>query len=127
MESNRYAEKRGEGWYVAGTRISLDSVIYAFLEGLSPEATARECFPDLSLEQVYGAIAFYLAHRKELDAYLTGAGDEFERQRNEQQAQYPGLTAKLAQARRELAVGAKPRSHSSRQMKISTGESWPVC
>lgn len=31
---------------------------------------AAECFPVLSLEQVYGAITYYLGHRGEVDAYL---------------------------------------------------------
>jgi hypothetical protein len=32
---NQYVEKYDEGYWVAGTRVSLDSVILAFLEGLS--------------------------------------------------------------------------------------------
>ena len=59
----RYVEKRDGGYWVNDSRISLDSVVFAFLDGLSPEAIARECFPTLSLEQVYGAITYYLAHR----------------------------------------------------------------
>jgi hypothetical protein len=46
-----YVEKHDEGYWVAGTRVSLDSVILAFLEGLSPETIATECFPILTLEQ----------------------------------------------------------------------------
>jgi len=32
-----YIEQRNGGYYVAGTRISLDSVVYAFNRGESPE------------------------------------------------------------------------------------------
>ena len=39
------------------------------LRGESPEGIA-ESFPALDLEQVYGAIAFYLGHRDTIDAYL---------------------------------------------------------
>jgi uncharacterized protein (DUF433 family) len=60
---NQYVQKRDGGYYVSGTRISLDSVVYAFLRGESPEGIV-ESFPALRLEQAYGAIAFYLAHRK---------------------------------------------------------------
>ena len=66
----RYVEKRDEGYWVAGTRVSLDSIVLAFLEGLSPETIVTECFPVLTLEQVYGAITYYLAHRAEIDRYL---------------------------------------------------------
>ncbi len=66
----QYTEKRNEGYWVAGTRVSLDSVTLAFLDGLSPETIVSECFPVLTLEQVYGAIMYYLSHRDEMDAYL---------------------------------------------------------
>ena len=64
-----YVEKRNEAYWIAGSRVSLDSVIYAFLEGSSPE-TIVDSFDTLSLEQVYGAITYYLSHRSEVDAYL---------------------------------------------------------
>jgi uncharacterized protein (DUF433 family) len=50
-----YVEQRTGGYYVKGTRVSLDSVVYAFLRGESPDGIV-ESFPALSLEQVYGAI-----------------------------------------------------------------------
>jgi uncharacterized protein (DUF433 family) len=50
------------GYYVAGTRVSLDSVVHGFREGLSPEAILED-FETLSLEQVYGAITYYLANQ----------------------------------------------------------------
>jgi len=59
-----------EGAYrVAGSRVSLDSIVDCFREGLSPESIA-ETFPALTLEQVYGAIAFYLANQQMVDDYL---------------------------------------------------------
>ena len=54
---------------ISGTRVSLDSVVYAFLGGQSPESIV-DSFPVLSLEQVYGAITYYLANQAEVDAYL---------------------------------------------------------
>ena len=58
------------GWRVAGTRVSLDSVVHAYWQGRLPEAIVAD-FPSLTLEQVHGAIAFYLGHRNEIDAYLS--------------------------------------------------------
>ncbi|CAN5780611.1 hypothetical protein BH23PLA1_BH23PLA1_28310 [soil metagenome] len=57
------------GWRVAETRVSLDSVVHAFWEGLSPEAIV-DAFPSLRLEQVHGAIATYRHNREEFDHYL---------------------------------------------------------
>ncbi len=48
---------------------SLGSVVYAFLRGESPDGIV-ESFPALSLEQVYGAIAFYLDQREAVDCCL---------------------------------------------------------
>jgi uncharacterized protein (DUF433 family) len=73
----QYVEQRDQGYWVAGSRVSLESIIFAFREGLSPETIAAECFPTLSLEQVYGTITYYLSHRPEIDAYLRDAEDEF--------------------------------------------------
>lgn len=66
---NEYIEEMNGGYYVAGTRISLDSVVYSFERGNSPEAI-RESFPSLKLAQIYGAIAFYLDHQAEVRQYL---------------------------------------------------------
>lgn len=54
---------------VGNTRISLDSVVLAFLQGHSP-ATIQEQYPGLTLEEVQKAIEYYLAHRREVDEYL---------------------------------------------------------
>src|SRR5262245_60097458 len=54
---------------VGNTGVSLDSVVYAFQQGYSPE-TIREQYPALSLEEVYGTIACYLANREEVHQYL---------------------------------------------------------
>ena len=70
VASKNYLEYRNEGYWVCGTRVSLDSVVYAFRSGLSPESIVQS-FPLLTLEQVYGAIAFYLANRTDIDAYLS--------------------------------------------------------
>ncbi|MBW4673565.1 MAG: DUF433 domain-containing protein [Desmonostoc geniculatum HA4340-LM1] len=69
VTAKSYVEYPQNAYWVAGTRISLDSIVYAFRKGLSPESIVNS-FPLLTLEQVYGAIAFYLANRADIDAYL---------------------------------------------------------
>jgi len=89
-----YIQQRNGGYYVQNTRVSLDSVVYRWLEGLSPE-TIAECFPALTLEQIYGAITYYLSHRAEIDAYLKAAAEESENFRQRVRADYPGLSRRL--------------------------------
>jgi len=67
--AKEYIEQRDGNYYVAGTRISLDSITHAFRRGDSPE-TISQNFELLRLEEVYGAIAYYLANQAEIDAYL---------------------------------------------------------
>jgi uncharacterized protein (DUF433 family) len=55
---------------VGGTRVSLDSVLYAFLDGSTPEEIVQQ-YPSLRLADVYTIIAYYLQNRAELDGYLS--------------------------------------------------------
>lgn len=69
VETKAYVEFRDGGYWVAGTRVSLDSLVYRWREGASPE-TIRSRFPALTLLQVYGALTFYLEREAEIDQYL---------------------------------------------------------
>src|SRR5262245_34389205 len=71
-----YVEQRDGGYWLTGTRISLDSLVYAFKRGAAPESIQR-AFPLLTLEEIYGAITFYLAHAQEIDTYLAQAEAAF--------------------------------------------------
>src|ERR1700692_3959181 len=89
-----YVEQRNGGYYGQGTPVSLDSVVYAFLRGESSDGIA-ESFPALTLEQVYGAVAFYLAHRETIDSYLEEGKTESARRRKDPRRKHPQLYAKL--------------------------------
>lgn len=89
-----YVEYRNDAYWVEGTRISLDSIVYAFQKGLSPESIVQS-FPLLTLEQVYGAIAFYLANRNDIDAYLAAEAAAFEDMPQPLQKDAPDLYDKL--------------------------------
>lgn len=93
-----YVEQRSGAFFVAGTRVSLDSVVLGFLRGESPEGIA-ESFPSLTLEQVLGSLAFYLAHREEVDRYLREGSAEFERLRRQAHQDNPELYSRLSDAR----------------------------
>jgi uncharacterized protein (DUF433 family) len=94
-----YVVRVDTGYYVAGTRVSLDSIVYAFLAGQTAEAMAQS-FPVLTLEQVYGAVAYYLGHRQEIDEYLAAQRDDFEAKRAAARAADPMFYQKLLASRR---------------------------
>jgi uncharacterized protein (DUF433 family) len=72
-----YIDERYEGLYIAGTGVSLDSVLINFRQGASPR-TIVEAFPTVTLSQVYGAIAYYLNSEETINAYLAEGERAFE-------------------------------------------------
>jgi uncharacterized protein (DUF433 family) len=101
MSVRQYVERCDGDYYVAGSRVLLDGLIYGWLDGQSPETIAQS-FPVLTLEEVYGAIAFYLGHRDEVDAYLKQREADFAARYRAAREQDPAFYQKLADARRQL-------------------------
>src|SRR5580693_5921497 len=91
--------RKVEGAYRVGkTRVSLDSLVYLFREGMSAESMV-ESYPALTLEQVHGALAFYLGNQKEIDAYLMEGQRAAESQHRQSRQTNADLIAKLQRAR----------------------------
>ena len=103
---SEYIEQRNGGYYIAGTRISLDSVVYSFNRGNSPEAIQAE-YPLLTRAQIDGAIAFYLDHQAMIDEYLARSEREFEANATPLEQANPLLWEKLQRAR---SKAGEPRS-----------------
>ena len=99
-----YVERRDGAYCLSVTRVSLDSIVYAFRRGASPE-TIKSSFPALTLEQVYGAIAYYLSKQTEIDEYLRHSQEAYEaaRQANhdELHGEKPELLDRLMRAKDE--------------------------
>lgn len=88
---------------VGGTRVTLETVLWAYVQGSSAEQIA-ESFPTLELADIHAVIAYYLRHREEVDAYLQHVEAEGNRIRAEFEARYPRheWREKLLARRREL-------------------------
>jgi len=94
-DPREYVHQTPEGsWRLSGSRVSLDSVVHSYWEGQSPEAIAED-FPTLSLEQIHGAIAFYLRHRQEIDQYMASQEKRWEEFRLESQAKHSPLVKRI--------------------------------
>ena len=59
---------------------------------------------ELSLEQVYGAIAFYLAHQQEVEANIREGEEEIQRSVPPWSESHPELYARLECARHEVST-----------------------
>ena len=64
--SKEFVERRDESFYLIGSRVPLAHIVREFQRGESPEAI-RSHYPALSLEQVYGAITFYLGSQEDVE------------------------------------------------------------
>jgi uncharacterized protein (DUF433 family) len=91
---------------VADTRVVLDSVLAGFHQGHSPE-TIRQQYPALTLEEVYGSIAYYLAHGAQIDAYLQRQDAVWQHWLNRSEQQ-PSAVVERLRALRKAGVSEVP-------------------
>ena len=96
-----YVEQRNGGLYIAGSRVSLDSVVIRFREGATPEKIVHS-FPTLKLSNVYGAIAYYLEHEEMIKEYIAEGERELHRLVPPLSQQNPELFARLEAARLQM-------------------------
>jgi len=99
-----YVEERDGGYYIAGTRISLDSIVHAFQEGESPEGILRS-FPMAGpLVRIYGAITFYLENKEKVGAYLRDQERRWDELRKERVREADPLMNRLRDAKEQAAL-----------------------
>lgn len=87
---------------VGSSRVLLELVIRAFEDGATPETIAQQ-YPTMTLADIYGVIAYYLRHRKEVDAYLA----ERERQAEEVRRQIERRQGDMTEVSRRLLARKK--------------------
>jgi len=72
---------------VGRTRVTLDTVIGAFLDGATAEEITYK-YPSLHLADVYAVIAYYLRRPSEVDAYLQRRKQQAESVRKQNEARF---------------------------------------
>ncbi|HTX39439.1 MAG TPA: DUF433 domain-containing protein [Bryobacteraceae bacterium] len=98
--SKEFVERREAGFYLVGSRIPIDRVVWEYRNGETAETTQSH-YPALTLEQVRGAIAFYLDHKDEVEQVI-------EQRRREEEAYIaahptpPEIEEKFVRMRRQL-------------------------
>ena len=90
---------------VGDTRVTLDTVIAAYLDGASPEEIVDR-YPSLALAAVYGVISYYLHHRSRVDAYLRERAQQAAAVRRENEARFN------PQGVRERLLARRPSDNS---------------
>jgi uncharacterized protein (DUF433 family) len=72
---------------IAGTRVTLDTLVAAFNEGATAEEIVQQ-YPSLELGDVYAVIGYYLHNRIEVEHYLERRREEALRVRRENEARF---------------------------------------
>ena len=106
IQGKTYVRKNEQGDLRVGELdVSLDSVVIAYRQGYSAEVI-QQLYPALTLEEVYGAVAFYLANRDEVDQYLNRQESRWTQLRESVAANASPVVARL----RSLAQAANQAS-----------------
>jgi uncharacterized protein (DUF433 family) len=98
--SREFVELRDGSFYLIGSRVPLAHLVREFQQG-EPAEAIRSHYPTLSLQQVYGAITFYLGNKEEVERDIA----EREREEDEFTKTHPApphLKEKLERARQQL-------------------------
>jgi uncharacterized protein (DUF433 family) len=96
---------------IRGTRVPLETVVFEFCRGATAEEIAQD-YSSLALPDIYAVIAFYLAHRKEVEAYLQERTTRRRQIRAQVEARFPpeGIRARLLARRDNPAPGDEAAS-----------------
>ncbi len=94
-------ERRETGFYIVGSRVPIDRIVSEYRNGEEPEGIQSH-YPTLTLDEVNGAIAFYLNHKDEVEQVM--------RERERSEGAYlaanpnpPEIKEKLERMRRQMA------------------------
>ncbi len=87
---------------VGASRVTLDTVVAAFREGMTPEGIVEQ-YPSLRLAEVYSVIGYVLNHREEIETYLRDRQRVAETVRRENEARFDpaGVRDRLLARRRQ--------------------------
>jgi uncharacterized protein (DUF433 family) len=96
-----FIERRDTGFYIVGSRVPIDRIVWEYRTGEDTE-TIRSHYPTLSLEQINGAIAFYLDHKDEVE-HVMEERSHAEEAYTAAHPTPPEVKEKFARMRRQMA------------------------
>ena len=91
---------------IAGTRVSLDSVVHHYQQGATAEEIALR-FPPLRLADIHSCLAYYLNHQEDVQEYMARqkeGADELQRRVSSDPDQQRGVAEMRERIRKRMAA-----------------------
>ena len=86
---------------IRGTRIGIESVLYEYIYRERPPEEIIQQFPELTLDQVYATILYYLNNKENIEAYLANWLEYGKTARANQRKNPPPVVVKLRRLKKE--------------------------
>lgn len=89
-----------------GTRIGIETILYAYIHQQQTAEEIARVYPQLTLEQIYATILYYLHDREAIGKYLTDWLDDCALSERKQDENPPDIVVKLKQRKAERNLAA---------------------
>jgi len=95
---------RADDIRLKGTRIGIETILYAYIHQQQPPEAIAQTYPQLSLEQIYATILYYLHNQTQIAQYLTDWLNYCAQAEREQDSNPPAIVARLKQLKAERSA-----------------------
>lgn len=102
MELEHYFDfLRADDIRLKGTRIGIETILYAYIHQQRTAEEIARVYSQITLEQVYATILYYLHNQTQMTQYLTDWLDYCAQGEREQDENPPAIVARLKQIKAE--------------------------
>lgn len=89
-----------------GTRMGIETILYAYIHQQRTAEEIAQIYPQITLEQIYATILYYLHNQTQMTQYLTDWLDYCAQREREQDENPSAIVAQLKQIKAERSVAA---------------------
>jgi uncharacterized protein (DUF433 family) len=87
-----------------GTRMGIETILYAYIHQQRTAEEIAQTYPQLTLEQIYATILYYLHNQTQIAQYLTDWLNHCAQVEREQDSNPPAIVTRLKQIKADLSV-----------------------
>jgi uncharacterized protein (DUF433 family) len=87
-----------------GTRMGIETILYAYIHQQQTAEEIAQTYPQLTLEQIYATILYYLHNQEQIAQYLTHWLNHCAQVEREQDENPPAIVTRLKQIKADRTV-----------------------